>query len=349
MSKPAKRFRVRDFRLINLWLLLLSTLLAVGTAEMALRATGHLPWRNFRVDANEPTLHEPDPVLGWKNKPGTYRIPRYHPAGRDVQITILPDGRRQSRPDSPPAGNSLPLLVCVGGSYTMGWALSDQETFAWQLQRDFPRADVRNYGVAGYGTLQCLLLLEKILPALNHPALVVYGFHEHHEVRNVAPARWLAALSKYSRRGHVYLPYATLDRGGNWVRHAPERYPAWPLRTHSALITAMEELFVKIRAYRRTRQKREVTEALLREMNALCTKWGATLLVVILRASDAAKAHYQPFLTRSGIRWLDCAEPLREDLVVKGEGHPNGRLNRRWAEAVSRYLRQHPAWLHGDN
>ena len=53
--------------------------------------------------------------------------------------------------------------MVLGCSFVQGWALSDEETFAWKLQERFVRARVLNFGTAGYGTTQSLLALERYL------------------------------------------------------------------------------------------------------------------------------------------------------------------------------------------
>ena len=40
--------------------------------ELLLRVTGHTPWKYMVLDRNEPTVHEPDSILGWRNKEGVY-------------------------------------------------------------------------------------------------------------------------------------------------------------------------------------------------------------------------------------------------------------------------------------
>ena len=52
--------------------LFLSLIFAIALGELLLRLAGHQPWAYRTIDANEPTTHEPDPVLGWRSEEGSY-------------------------------------------------------------------------------------------------------------------------------------------------------------------------------------------------------------------------------------------------------------------------------------
>ena len=194
--------------------LLLSLALTIALSEVLLRAAGFQPWVYTHKDVNEPTMHEPDPVLGWQNKAGSYLVPPYHPSGQAIQITLLENGQRRTGVNS--TADAREELVLVGDSLTQGWAISDHETYAWKLQKRFPFLKVLNYGTGGYGSYQSLLMLERQLPGLTRPKFVLYGFIDHHEIRNCAAGEWLQALSSHSRRAHVDVPFVTYDAKKDW-------------------------------------------------------------------------------------------------------------------------------------
>ncbi len=326
--------------------------LALALGEAVLRMAGRKPWFYYKKDTNEPTMHEPDSVLGWRNKPGEYLVPAYSKKGDDVHLTFLEDGRRATgtpaagtpaagtpaagtpAAGTPAAGDGSRELVVVGGSFTQGWAISDHETYAWKLQEKYPSLEVLNYGTGGYGTYQSLLVLERELPRLGSPALVLYGFIRHHEERNIGAVDWLRELSRYSRRGHVFVPYVMWDEKRGLVRYPPERYPAWPFRESLASVAVSEYAYMKVKARGRAHEQ-FVTQQVILEMKKLAERFGAEFVTVLLKAEKRTKKSYERFFRRRSIRNVDCAFLLVQKMRVQGEGHPNGEMNSRWADCIA--------------
>ncbi len=313
--------------------------LTVGLAEIVLRAAGYQPWSYLGLDAHEPVMHMPDPTLGWRMKPGIYLVPAYTPGEKDISVSILSDGTRATRPGRRPCDMDVAL---IGGSITHGWGVSNEETFAWKVQDRFPGLCVANYGTGGYGTYQSLLMLEELYAEGRDPNVVVYGFIDHHEVRNVAPVDHLYGLASFSRRGHVNVPYCTLDQGGGLQRHPPQAYPAWPLRQRLASVAFLEWAYMRLLTRERASQGRAVTEPLLIEMAELCKRHGSRFLVILLSSPDEARTHYLQFLKRHGIASVDCVRPLTPELLVPGEGHPNASVHETWSGCIAKALGELP-------
>ena len=314
--------------------LLISGILTLGIAEVVLRLSGRTPWGYVNNDAREPTMRQPDARLGWKAKQGSFVVPAYDPSGADARFQFDARGRRRTRASEAASGSEL---VVVGGSYTQGWAISDEETFPWKLQERFPSLNVMNYGTAAYGSYQSLLVLENELPRLKSPAIVLYGFIEHHVIRNSAGFLWLKGLSRYSRPGIVSVPYATLNRDRQLVRHLPEAYLALPFRGSSATIALVEELYMTARTGGRRTQKRAVTERILLEMASVSRRFGSEFIVALLDYNRDAIKRWARFLTARRVRYADCGFPYAGMRVI-GEGHPNGELNTRWADCIAEEL-----------
>jgi hypothetical protein len=324
---------------IRLIAISLGVLISLCLAELTTRFAGFEPWRYSPKDLGEPTMHEFDPILGWKNKPGHYSYPAYRGVGPNVQVTFLNDGSRATSGNHIHA-SSTKSVVFVGCSFTEGWAVSDYETYPWKLQEKFPAAKFYNYGTAGYGTYQSLLMLERVLPRIKSPAAVIYGFIVNQEPRNIAPAEWLWLLSIYSHRAHTYLPYVTVDLNGKLIRHAPEKYVTFPFREQSALVTLSEEWYMRFKTRGRMEQGHQATENLILEMQKLANSYGAPLIVVLLNGSVRQRYFYRTFFDINGIMNIDCSVPSTTDLKVPGEGHPNGRQHSLWAKCISDHLQE---------
>lgn len=321
-------------RRIPPWLALaLKVVLAAGLTvaglESLLRLTGYGVWQDHRLPAREPVMHEPDPVRGWRNKVGTFTYPGYTPGASPITTTVGPDGARATAArDEPHPGGTV---VMVGDSFTRGWAVSDDETFAWQLAARFPAVEFRNYGTAGYGTYQSLLALDEVLShAGRPPRLVLYGFTDWQGIRNVAPPPWLLILTLASHQQQVSAPYCTIAADGTLLRHPPEQYPMWPLKRYSAAITALEFAWAQHVSALRLPQTRPVTELLLREMQALSRRHGAELVVVSL----AAGSEYVSDMKSQGIHVVDCGRSLDTSSTVPGEGHPNATTHAFWGGCI---------------
>jgi len=67
--------------------------LGLSAAELVVRAQGYEPW-TYGGRQNEVLLHEPDPVLVWRSKPGSYVVPSYVEHGDDTTVTMLENGSR---------------------------------------------------------------------------------------------------------------------------------------------------------------------------------------------------------------------------------------------------------------
>ena len=304
----------------------------VGAEAIARTAVAVEPPRP-PLDDGLPVLQEPDKDLGWRNKAGSVVWPgQGEDGGKDIRMTFWADGLRAtaSAPDL-----DRPHVVVIGCSYTQGWAVTDQETYPWQLQAEFPSHAFLNYGTSGYGTYQSLLALERHFAAGHDaPAVVIYGFIDYHEERNVAPAGWLKALATASRAGTLSVPFATIGADGTLERHRLDRANSWPLRSHLASMALLEDRVLELRTRGRLEQRREVTDRLLLELQRVTRDHGSRLLVAILESRDEPKAHVTAFTAREGIEAVDCTVPNQELLQVPGYSHPDRRINAHWARCI---------------
>ena len=51
--------------------------------------------------------------------------------------------------------------MVIGGSFSLGWGVNDEDTFSSKLQKKYTNFKVYNFGQGGYGSVQSLLLLER--------------------------------------------------------------------------------------------------------------------------------------------------------------------------------------------
>lgn len=328
--------------------MLLITLAAIVVgSEVALRLAGYTPWRDaasmLHGALDEPVMNEPDPVIGWVPKPGRYLAPPpdpTRPGAREVVTTIWQDRRRATA--EAPRQRPGRGIVLLGGSVTFGWAISDDETFAYRLQERFAGREVYNLAAAGYGTYQSLLRLERFLAESEQPPrVVVYGMVWDHESRNVATAPWQEMLALFSSRGHVAVPFCQEGADGALACEPPQSYPLWPCSEHSALVALLQKQYAALRARDRSRHPRAVTQKILLRMDEVARQHGARLLVVYLAVAGKDQAEYAAVLGPERVANISCLHPkfATPEMMVPGDQHPNGAMNAIWARCMEPPIR----------
>jgi hypothetical protein len=320
---------------LNAMVLVVGLVTGLLLSEIALRCLGYRAWQ-YRSDKADTVIHQPDSDLGWISKPGTYILPPYDSTGRPIKYTFYADGSRATSLSPNTAYNNTPEIVIVGCSFSQGLAVSDNETYAWDLQTQFPNKKVLNYGTSGYGSYQSLLRLERTLPNLPNPKLVVYGFIENHEIRNVATAEWLESVSKVSTSSYdVYVPFVTLAENDALVRHKSKQYVKLPLREYSAVVVLLERVIMKLSNSEPRKAQQKVTDGLILEMKKVSESYGAKFMMVVLSAGAETLTHYTKYANQNNIAYANCSFSQTEDMTVKGEGiHPNGRMHALWAKCI---------------
>ena len=311
-------------------LILLVNLGVLAAFELGLRAAGMGP-RERRVNRYLAgrSWAEPHPVLGWKNRAGTFRS--VEPG--QVAMGFEADGRRR---EPPGAGSATARKVLVvGGSFTQGYGVADDETFAFLLDRDLPGHDVLNFGTGGYSTWQAYLLMRdyfrrrRATPTTH----VIYGFIADHPSRTVADFDWITYLTMSDGRNRI--PPHLRWHGDRLADRPGGPISVWPLETAVALVRFAHDVILKLRHTVSDADKRRATLEVVRRMAALARRHGARFLMVGLTEVPAALSGP---LARSGIEVLDCHLPdwwRRRDMRIGGTGHPNPKLHRHFADCLA--------------
>ena len=304
----------------NLSLVLISIFLFLIFIEIVLRLTGALPRRNPDFTVNEPLTNIPDPVLGWTPKEGKHKFKPWSKEGKETYLTINEDKSRFTGEND----NNKKKIVFVGGSITQGWAVNDDETFSFLIQKKNNDYKIYNFGVGGYGGYQSLLMLEKVFKEKNKIKLVVYGLIPHHETRNVAAGSWMYLLNFFSKRGFISLPYGSIDKNNNLIKNEPIEYITFPLGKVSALVAKIEKRIMKVRSLFREKKQTEISLAIIDEMNKLSLKNNSKFILLIFEEfyDDRSNVYYS-FLKDKNIPYIKCLLPKDPKYAVIGDGHPN--------------------------
>jgi hypothetical protein len=277
-----------------------------------------------------------DDVLGWTNCPGTFASHE----GDNASMTFWEGGRRATRPEVQPPRRNQKRVVLVGASFTQGFGVRDEQTFAWQIDAALPDVSVENYGTGGYGTYQALLLLERLFEMGRiEPDLVVYGFPYFTATRNVATYGWLSALRLAGPRR--YSPPHVVLEDGHLERRPPSALASWPLEHRLAVVRAFHDSYTQRRLSGRDALVVPATRRLLSLMRERVEQAGSRLLVAVLDNSQRPNL-YGRFMGKQRIPYVDCTYPepvlATPRLRVGGTGHPNQIPHAYWADCIGKRI-----------
>ena len=307
--------------------------------ELFLRLVGFEAWKTNR-NSHE-TIFEFNSKLGWISKQGNYLIPSISNTKKINKFTIEKSSNRYS---GKPKQNKLKKIILIGGSFTQGAGVSDDETFAYQLQSLLPNHKILNFGQAGYGSIQSLLLLEQIIKQTNKTNIVIYGFINHHLRRNVARGEWLEILQKSTNSGFSRkpsIPYGVIDKQNNLKINPRTSYLTLPFRENSALITIVEKIYMKQTTRFRKKHQQEVLLKSLIQMNKIAKKNKSNFVFVNL---DLDKSKSDKILIKMSeenkLHYVDCRTPEFEKFKLKDEYHPSKLGHRYYSKCINDFLRE---------
>ena len=324
-----------------------AVVISLLTTEILLRIFGIGPWKNVFINdsVNGKQIYTSDSTLGWRAKEGNFLFYPANAKNKQFHISIKKDGQRKTGKNNESIDGEI---LVIGGSFSLGWGVNDEDTFSSKLQKKYNNFKVYNFGQAGYGSVQSLLLLEEKIPKMKSPKLAIYGFIEHHEYRNTARGQWLRTLAKYSRLGTVKTPYALIEKNNKLIIHPPIGYINLPLRESSALITLFEKAYMKNistkgfpRDSQRKKQQKLVTEEIILQMKEISNKFGADFVLVILDWSNNLTIdQYEIFFRENKIKFVNCKIPLVDEMVLLDDYHPSEKAHTYYKDCLVDYIKK---------
>ena len=202
---------------VNLVISLLAVLATLGLLEIGMRLLTPGP-----VLIGFDSLWLPDPVLGWRLKPDS--DVSVWTAGTMVRVSTNSHGWRDVEHTLAKPEGVFRILV-LGDSFMEGDAVSDEDTFARQLetvarQDGLENVDVINMSVSGYGTLQSYLAYVEEGMSYS-PDLVLLGFFNGNDVNdNYRPFQ--VASSGEAAFTVISRPFLESSAQGEWVIMQPD-------------------------------------------------------------------------------------------------------------------------------
>jgi hypothetical protein len=272
-SKSSMR-RLSSRRRRVILILAFNVLAVLALSELLLRVFDLKQVRLEPTDRRHGYLY--DPELGWIGPPNTLThlnasrptSPRHNSLGlRDVELV-------------PSVG---PTILFLGDSFVYGIDVEAEERFTERLRSDLPGVRIVNAGIAGYGTDQEYLLLQRLWPRVEPSVVVLMFCVDNDRVDNSANYRYFA-----------FKPYLT-NVEGSWqfrgypIPVAPQLsfYNNWFARRFASVRLA-------ILGYSSIRNRKvsvpDPTEQLVTMMRDLVEARGAKFLVGLQRQEPALEA-----------------------------------------------------------
>jgi hypothetical protein len=324
-------------------LALVGALIVIGatviSAEFALRGLGYVPWERGGLPEVVPggRLFGPHPQLGYTHLPGRFAI-RLSGNYR-FYVRHAPDTLRVTEPAAQrAAAGQRPEIWLLGYSFTHGWSVNDEETYAWRLQQRFPQYAFVNFGVSGYGTVHSLLQLRSALTT-RRPALVVLAYASFHDVRNTYLRQRRKEAVPWRTLGPLAQPVAALDPAGKLIITMQDaRLVTLPFIHDSALVNLLDNSWNRVEAARS--DSRRVTRALITAMATVAQERGVPFTLAFIWE--------RPFLddltSALGIRVVDMAVDLDQPGMNNEpwDPHPSAAAHALYAERLGDWLAAHP-------
>lgn len=159
------------------------TVLVVVCFEIALWILGFRPYENvdYKVVSEPKNAFMGDPDLGIRLNPGSYTITLNDSV--EFKTTHLDNGQRKVPNLNEISDSSAGEIHFFGCSFTYGYGVNDEETFAAITQKEWPNYRVYNHAVSGYGTVHSLLQLQEE-DNLMQDDVVLLCFSTYHFMRN---------------------------------------------------------------------------------------------------------------------------------------------------------------------
>ncbi len=314
--------------------------LLLAAAEVTVRLRGYRPWTRGDADIQvEPggSFYQPHPTLGYRHLPGDFRVTLKH------RLTFHagngPDTLRRTRPaerDDRHLGR--PGLWIFGCSFTYGWAVDDEATYAWRLQEALPGFDVVNFAVTGYGEIHALIQLREALDERPAPAVVVVAYAGFHDERNTFLRTRRKNLVPWKHLGPLVQPYARLEQGRLVIRQAEVEYRPFPFMDRSAFSHYLEKHWN--RREELSARSHEVSQRLISEIADLARGHGARLVLATITDDPGSRSMLETMADR-GVAAVDLSVDLeRQDYTAAPvDHHPNPLAHAHYAEALEAFLR----------
>ncbi len=150
-------------------LFLLVALEGITSLILAYRDSSHVTSGESVAEVRHTTW---DPLLGWVNLPNVRIDDMY---GKGLYLATNAQGFRNEINFSTKKKVGIRRVLCVGDSFTLGYGVSNKQTWCHVLSEIIPNLETVNMGQGGYGVDQAYLWYQRDGVKLQHD-LVIFAF-----------------------------------------------------------------------------------------------------------------------------------------------------------------------------
>jgi len=336
-----KVYKIIKILLANLAVLIVLLLFC----EIIMRMRGHKPWDKHgnKVDIEvipERKFYDRDTLLGYRLFPGKFklRLKGVH------EFTMEHDSwtQRITSPIKDQEGIKQPEIWILGSSFTYGWGIDDNETFAWILQSNLTDFKIRNWGVAGYGTIHTYLQLKDAIKKGIKPNSIIINHSDYHFGVNTFCNANRRALVGWNFLGEVNQPYATLNEDKTLnIEHSKIVYDPWYFSEYSALSYYGSVKYEEYVDKNNKLTEIEITRLMYEKIFALCNE---NQVKVLLMSMEEDLNFIKDVSAKNNILFLHNYVNLDEkgNSNMPYDHHPSAKANKIYAEKLYDYLKNSP-------
>ena len=161
----------------------------------------------------------------------------------------------------------------------------------------------------------------------------------NHATRNIGDEFWLRTLTKFSKRGYVSLPYASIDNQKRLIRHKPIKYLKTPFMDSIAISNKIAKRVMRFKLKNNEKGKYEVTNVIFSEIKRLTKQNNINLIIVNISSDENAFDPYLETFKKNNIDFFNCTEKRTKKLTIKGDGHPNDAMHSLFEKCIYKELK----------
>ncbi len=328
------------------YILYLVLILPICT-EIVLRIMGYRPFQQieYQIESTPANCLIAHTKLGFALRPGKFEV--IINKGLHYSVTHGRDSLRKTNLGSLNIANPDSIYF-FGCSYTYGMGLSDSLVFPFLVGQEMPKSYIKNFGVPGYGTVQSLLQLRRLIDSGEIPDIAIINYADFHDDRNALSSRYRRDLYMgYQRSNQTVgtlmqegkIPYLTQNSGEYVIDYCSweNLYRHWKYRETFAIMNFLQDWSDDRQL--RSINKESRTLFLFSALKDLCEQEEIRLIVTGLTPSDETKKLLIE-LNKLGIETLDVSVDLALDQYRNApyDDHPNELAHAVFAKKITAYL-----------